>query len=146
MIERDDLCNYVRRILKEKELTFSDVERRSEKKISDSYVHSISSGNIKNLSLDKLRALARGLGVTETQLFFAASGLSLTDRKELDDTELAYLLYKYQELSIKDRAQLNALLAILDREIDRLLLMTTHPVAANSLDIQSIMDEEQVSQ
>src|SRR5262249_41207545 len=48
------------------------VERRSEKSISDSYVHAISSGNIGNPSLDKLSALARGLGVTETQLFFAA--------------------------------------------------------------------------
>jgi len=133
MIKRDGLCNYVRRILKEKEMTFSDVERRSEKSISDSYVHGISSGNIRNLSLDKLSALARGLGVTETQLFFAGCGLSLTDLEEFDGSELAYLLYKYRELSVEDRTQLRSLLAILDREIDRLLLRDGPPQqAANS--------------
>ncbi|HKA18761.1 MAG TPA: helix-turn-helix transcriptional regulator [Blastocatellia bacterium] len=132
MIKRDGLCNYVRSILKEKELTFSDVERRSEKSISDSYVHAISSGNIGNPSLDKLSALARGLGVTETQLFFAAFGLSLVDLEEFDGNEVVYVLYKYRELSVEDRTQLRALLAILDREIDRLLLRNGHPQSANS--------------
>jgi transcriptional regulator with XRE-family HTH domain len=126
MIKRDGLCNYVRRILKEKEMTFSDVERRSEKSISDSYVHGISSGNISNLSLDKLSALARGLGVTETQLFFAAFGVSHMDPEEFDESELGFLLHKYRELSVEDRTQLRALLAILDREIDRLLLRNRH--------------------
>src|SRR5215813_4124057 len=132
MIKRDGLCNYVRRILKEKEMTFSDVERRSEKSISDSYVHAISSGNIRNLSLDKLSALARGLGVTETQLFFAAFGVSLMDLEEFKESGLVYLLHKYRELSVEDRTQLRALLAILDREIDRLLLRNSHPQSANS--------------
>jgi len=118
--------------LNEKEMTFSDVERRSEKNISDSYVHGISTGHIRNLSLDKLSALARGLGVTETQLFFAACGVSLMDLEEFDGNELVYLLYKYRELSVEDRTQLRALLAILDREIDRLLLRNSPPEAANS--------------
>ena len=121
MIMHEGLDHYVRRVLREKQLTLSDVERRAEGHISDSYVGSISTGSIKNLTVGKLKALARGLGVAETQVF-AACGVSLPDLEEFVDSEFAYLFYKYRELSEEEKQLLSALLAILDREIDRLLL------------------------
>lgn len=124
MITHEGLDRYVRRILKEKNLTLSDVERRADSNISDSYVHGISTGSIKNLSVDKLKALARGLGVRESQLF-AACGVSLPDLEEFVDSEFACLFYKYRELSKTGKQQLSSFLKVLDREIDRLLLENT---------------------
>ena len=121
MIMHEGLGTYVRRVLREKKLTLSDVERRAGSNISDSYVHGISTGRVKNLSLDKLKALARGLGVAESQLF-AACGVSLPDLEEFIGSDFACLFYKYRELSADERRRLSAFLAILDREIDRLLL------------------------
>ena len=63
MIKHEGLDNFVRRILREKQLTLSEVERRAEGQISDSYVCGISTGSIRNLTVDKLKALARGLVV-----------------------------------------------------------------------------------
>jgi transcriptional regulator with XRE-family HTH domain len=126
MIKHEGLDNFVRRILREKQLTLSEVERRAEGQISDSYVCGISTGSIRNLTIDKLKALARGLGVAETQLF-AACGVSLTDREEFSDTEFAQLFCKYRELSIEHKRLLDAFLGMLDREIDRLLLLSDPP-------------------
>lgn len=123
MIKHEGLEHFVRRILREKQLTLLDVERRAEGHISDSYVCSISMGAIKNLTIDKLKALARGLGVTETRVF-AACGVSLIDSEEFSDTEFGKLFCKYRDLSIEHKQLIDTLMGVLDREIDRLLLVS----------------------
>lgn len=123
MITHEGLDHYVRRVLHEKQLTLSDVERRAEGHISDSYVGSISTGSIKNLTVSKLKALARGLGVAETQVF-AACGVSLPEGEEFSDTGFAKLFCKYRDLSIEHKQHLDTFLEMLDREIDRLLLLS----------------------
>lgn len=60
---REDLSRYVKRIMKQKELKVRDVELRSGGQISNGYVSGVMSGSVTNLSIDKLKALARGLGV-----------------------------------------------------------------------------------
>ena len=70
------LSRYVERIMKEKHLSRRDVKLRSGGLITDSYVSGVISGSAKNLSIGKLKALAHGLRVRETELIRAAFGLS----------------------------------------------------------------------
>ena len=60
--ERGDLSRYIRKVMKEKNLTQRDIELRSGGKITDGYVADILSGDAKNPSVDKIKALARGEG------------------------------------------------------------------------------------
>jgi transcriptional regulator with XRE-family HTH domain len=73
---KPELSRYVKRVMKEKHLSRRDVSLRSGGEITDSYVSAILSGSAKNLSIDKLKALAHGLRVREMGLIRAAFGLS----------------------------------------------------------------------
>jgi len=73
---KNGLSHYVDRVMKEKHLSRRDVKLRSGGEITDSYVSGIISGSSKNLSVDKLKALARGLRVREIELIRVAFGLS----------------------------------------------------------------------
>lgn len=116
---RETLEQYVRRILKEKGLTLSDVERRAGGAISDSYVAGITNGNVRNLTLDKLKALARGLGVTEDKIIAVASGLSALAEEGFHQSDFATLFKKYKYLSDQDKREVQVLLQALDNEIER---------------------------
>lgn len=73
---KEDLSQYVARVLKEKRLSRHDVKLRSGGEITDSYVSGIISGAFTNLSVQKLKALAWGLRVDEKELISVAFGLS----------------------------------------------------------------------
>ena len=72
----DALARYVARVLKEKHLTLRDVQVMSGWKITDAYIGSIVNGRAKNPSVEKLQALARGLGVDENEIFRVARGIA----------------------------------------------------------------------
>jgi transcriptional regulator with XRE-family HTH domain len=79
---KNDLSEYVKRVMKLKGLTQKDVQRMSGWKITDGYVASITTARASNLSVDKLLALADGLGVDYDELFHVASGAAkATDGK-----------------------------------------------------------------
>lgn len=73
------LGEYVKRVMKLKGLTQKDVQRMSGERITDGYVASITTGRATNLSVDKLIALADGLGVDADELFHVACGQQLDD-------------------------------------------------------------------
>lgn len=73
---KQGLSRYVERVMKEKHLSRRDVKLRSGGEITDSYVSGIINGSAKNLSVDKLKALARGLRVREMELIRVAFGIS----------------------------------------------------------------------
>lgn len=73
---KQGLSRYVERVMKAKHLSRRDVKLRSGGEITDSYVSGIISGSATNLSVDKLKALARGLRVREIELIRVAFGLS----------------------------------------------------------------------
>lgn len=68
------LGEYVKWVMRLKGLTQKDVQRLSGGKITDGYVASITTGRAGNLSVEKLKALAEGLGVDLDDLFHVASG------------------------------------------------------------------------
>jgi transcriptional regulator with XRE-family HTH domain len=73
---KEDLSRYVERVMSEKRLSRADVKKRSGGKIAESYVSGIIKGTATNLSIEKLKALARGLRVSEKQLVRVAFGPS----------------------------------------------------------------------
>lgn len=68
------LSHYVKAVMKQKGLTQRDVEVRSGGKITDGYVAGILNGTAKNPSAEKIKALARGLGVDAHELFDVVCG------------------------------------------------------------------------
>ena len=73
-IGNENLGEYVKRVIKEKDLKLRDVERRSGGQITNGYISGIINGKITNLSVEKLLALAKGLDVDEHEIFGAAIG------------------------------------------------------------------------
>ena len=71
---KQQLGEYVKWVMKLKGLTQKDVQRLAGGKITDGYVASITTGRADNLSVEKLMALADGLGVDLDDLFHVASG------------------------------------------------------------------------
>ncbi|MCI0488256.1 MAG: helix-turn-helix transcriptional regulator [Blastocatellia bacterium] len=72
---QESLKGYVKRLLKQKKMTLREVQRRSGGQITQAYVGAIVKGVHSNPTVEKLKALARGLGVDEDELFRAARGL-----------------------------------------------------------------------
>jgi transcriptional regulator with XRE-family HTH domain len=119
---KEGLSRYVERIMKEKHLSRADVKLRSGGEITDSYVSAIISGAATNLSVEKLKALARGLRVSERKLVNVAFGhsdvieanravdqshnLILLDirRKSIISSDVAEIVQDVVKLAASDRA------------------------------------------
>lgn len=69
---KENLADYVRRVIKQKQLKLREVERRSGDEITNGYISGIINGKISNVSVGKLKALAKGLEVDIYELFSAA--------------------------------------------------------------------------
>ena len=82
--QKNGLDEYVKRVMKLKGLTQKDVQRSSGGRITDGYVASITTGRARNLSVDKIAALAEGLGVDTDELFHVACGTTeeLNERRK----------------------------------------------------------------
>jgi transcriptional regulator with XRE-family HTH domain len=112
------LGEYVRRVLDEKGLTLTDVQLRSGGRISRSYIHQITGGQIKNLTVEKIRGLAAGLGVAEDEVFRVARDMSSSENLAFQMSALAKLYRRYEGLSQAGKKELRPLVEMLDREID----------------------------
>ncbi|HEX5734268.1 MAG TPA: helix-turn-helix transcriptional regulator [Blastocatellia bacterium] len=81
---REDLSRYVRRTMRQKRLKVRDVELQSGGQISNGYVSGIMSGSVTNLSIDKVKALARGLGVDVHEVLDVVCGPRERAASQLD--------------------------------------------------------------
>ena len=70
----EELREYIQQVLAQKGLSILQVEKRSGGKIKDSYIRDILDGKTKAISVEKLNALAEGLGVDGLELYKLASG------------------------------------------------------------------------
>src|SRR4030095_8369384 len=96
---RNDLSEYVKRVMKLKGLTQKDVQQMSGWKITDGYVASITTARATNLSVDKLLALADGLGVDYDELFHIASGAGkMNDGKARSTPDSLMILETVQQV------------------------------------------------
>jgi transcriptional regulator with XRE-family HTH domain len=119
MGRQESLDRYVRRVLKEKGLTYADVEQRSRGAISDSYIGSIAAGNTGSVTVGKLKALARGMDVSEDEIFAIARGAAPGDLRDFQESRFAMLFEKYSQLPGDDRAEMLVLLEAVEHEIER---------------------------
>lgn len=91
----EKLPDYIRRIRAEKGLSTADVEKKSGFTVTDGYVSHIENGRVKNVSPEKLRALSKGLGVSEDEIFAVARGAKTVGDMPLDEVRMLQL---YREL------------------------------------------------
>jgi transcriptional regulator with XRE-family HTH domain len=91
----EKLPDYIRRIRAEKGLSTADVEKKSGFTVTDGYVSHIENGRVKNVSPEKLRALAKGLGVSEDEIFAIVRGANKVGDMPLDEVRM---LQFYREL------------------------------------------------
>jgi transcriptional regulator with XRE-family HTH domain len=118
MAKPETLAEYVTRIINEKGLKHQEVRKLSGGKITDGYVRGIMTGRADNLSVAKLKALARGLGVPEDDIFKVARGLPLdASRKYLEQQPRYATIVNLMSASLKNRT-----LAELLSEVARLPL------------------------
>jgi transcriptional regulator with XRE-family HTH domain len=68
------LSEYLHRVMKQKNLSIADVERNSAKQITAGYIGKILQGTVKNLTVEKILALAKGLEVDPYDIFAASYG------------------------------------------------------------------------
>ena len=121
----ETLSEYVTRIMEEKNLRPVEVARRSGGGIGDSHVSNIANGTTSNVSIDRLKALAIGLGVDPLELLSVAIGvqpsevnLPLVARvlEKLSNPDLSRLLLLLDQMNQK---QLKALLATAEKTLKK---------------------------
>ena len=100
----ETLAQFVTRIIKEKELTHQEVRKLASGKITDGYVRGLMTGKARNPSVDKLKALARGLGVSEDEIFRVARGLPPNAGSKSQEQESNYrLIVNLMSASLKNK-------------------------------------------
>ncbi|MDQ3652676.1 MAG: helix-turn-helix domain-containing protein [Acidobacteriota bacterium] len=114
----ESLADFVRRVRNARGYSQPDVEKNSGFTITDGYISQIENGYIRNVSPEKLRALAKGLGVSEEAIFAVARGKSLTEA-EVFDSEIAVLFAGYNELSDEDKRELLPSIKLIASEVRR---------------------------
>jgi transcriptional regulator with XRE-family HTH domain len=118
----EDFADYVRRVRASKSLSLAEVETRSGGRISRGYVSQIENRHVlgERVTPDKLRSLAAGLGVPEDEVFARARGKSPADDPNFNKSRFAELALKFDKLPPDSRIDVEALINLLDRELERL--------------------------
>jgi|SRR5215216_6597626 len=94
--KKENLSQYVTRIMRQKGLKQKDVVLRSGGEIAGGYISDIINDKVTNLSMDKFKALAHGLNVNVIELFAAACG----ERDNLSSNDSLMLLDLMQQVVI----------------------------------------------
>lgn len=102
MNQTEDLADYVRRIINERDLTLRQIEERSGGAITHGYVSKILSRAVTNLSVDKLKALAKGLGIPGEEVFAVVRGETTSGELAFDELRLLEL---YRTLAPEKRLE-----------------------------------------
>jgi transcriptional regulator with XRE-family HTH domain len=90
----ETLSEYVERIMRQKGLNLSDIERNCDKKITGSYVGKVLKGTVTNLTVEKIIALAQGLDVDPYEVFAVSYGEPPKDRAQPDPLVLINVMQK----------------------------------------------------
>ncbi len=117
----ETLPDYIRRVMRDKDLTFSQVAALSNNAISQGHLNDLVKGNSSNPTVAVLKGLARGLGVSEDEIFAVARG---KDARAGETDELAARFYtigdKVRTISASpSREELRSLARFIDNEVER---------------------------
>ena len=139
----EPLGQYLKRIMSEKRLTMIDVQERSNRRITDAYIANIMKGIANNPSVDKLKALAVGIGEPEENVFKVARGVPLDGQPEQNgETWSAGGILKAMEMVMvsPERSQiLRALMQMPVKDLKTVLqfIESLKPPASSEQDISS---------
>lgn len=117
--EQETLADYVRRVREEKGLSLNQVRIRSGYQIANSYISRIENGEVTNVGLDKLRSLAKGLNVSEEEIFAVARGKSLNDLESVD-AEMALFASRVKKLTPQQKRDFKVAWQMANDLLDRL--------------------------
>ena len=106
-----ELAEFVKATRDKKNLSLKEVEKRSGGRISGGYVNLIENGQVVTaaVSVEKLKALAKGLGIAEDDLFRIARGMTVGPTKfeifaeAFDAHDLTESEWQYLSLYFKDQ-------------------------------------------
>jgi transcriptional regulator with XRE-family HTH domain len=100
---KENLSQLIRRAVRQKKLTLRQVQQKSGGKIDESYVSRIMTGNVTNITLDKLVALACGIGEDPHTLFTAYYGRlprSESEPQDVFELDVQEFVSLMQEMSV----------------------------------------------
>jgi transcriptional regulator with XRE-family HTH domain len=117
--EQESLADYVRRVIRDKDLSYRKVAAQSGGKISHATVSDIINGNQRDLKTETLIGLARGLGVSEEELFAVARGKSLDDSAKVD-AEMALFASRVKKLTAQQKRDFQIAWRMANELLDRL--------------------------
>ena len=121
---KEDFADFVRRVREvEKKLSLKDVVDNARKRgyrISRGYISQIENRYGLSVTSGKLQALAAGLGISESRIFAAARGYSPSDDPDFNTNRFAELALKFDRVPEDKRVNVEALVELLDRELNRL--------------------------
>lgn len=117
----ETLGEYVKRVRAEKGLSLTDVQKRSGNQIANSYVSRIENGiaDAHGVTPKKLQALAKGLGVSEDEIFAVARGKSL-DKAEAVDADMALFASRVKKLTPQQKRDFQIAWRMANELLDRL--------------------------
>jgi transcriptional regulator with XRE-family HTH domain len=115
----ESLADFVRRVRSEKGFSLSDVRRNSGLQIANSYVSRIENGEVTNVTPEKLKALAKGLKVSEDEIFAIARGKPLNGAEAVD-AEMAHFASRVKKLTAQQRRDFEIAWRMANDLLDRL--------------------------
>ena len=88
----ENLRKYLKKVVKEDKTPVAHIARASGGTITDSYIFDIMSGKTKHISVEKLQALALGLGIDPPELFKIVTGYTPADDTSQDITQILRII------------------------------------------------------
>lgn len=119
--ERENLADYLRRVIKEKNLTYRQVAERSGGRISHAAISDIISGKTKEIKSGTISTLAKGLGVPEEEIFAVIRGKSPTDNPDFKKWKFAALFDEAEQLTPEQMAKFEIIMEMARREVQRMI-------------------------
>lgn len=117
----ESLADYVRRVRNEKRLSLADVSLRAGRRIGRTHINRIENGEATGVSVEKLRALAKGLGVPEEEVFTIARGESPLDDPQFGASFFGMLFEKFVKVPEEQRDYILSLFRMIDREMEAVI-------------------------
>jgi len=114
--QQKKLAEFVRKTRKEKGLSTPDVERNSGNTITDGYVSQIENLYIKNVSPEKLTALAKGLGIAEEEIFSIVRGKEPNPEAMVEE-RFKLISLKFRDATGDKRRDAESLVRALERAL-----------------------------
>lgn len=115
------LSEFVRVVMNEKGLNYRQVAERSGGLVSHTTVFDVVNLRSKDVKGRTLRGLAKGLGVTEEELFAVAQGKSPADDPEYKTWRYAALFDDAKQLTPEQMVKFETIMDMARREVERML-------------------------